>query len=66
MRVRGEVEIAITSEVWNGAAKLVHIFSMQDPHRNLAAAYIGRVWQPARVKERYDWLFVYDPITAPI
>lgn len=31
-----------------------------------AAAYVDREWQPARVAERYGWLFCYDVIAEPI
>lgn len=30
-----------------------------------AAEIIDREWAPERVRERYDWLFRYDPLTQP-
>ena len=35
-------------------------------HAEGADEYISREWQPERVRERYDWLFTYDALTAPI
>ena len=29
-----------------------------------AAAYVEREWQPEKVRQRYDWLFEYDPLTV--
>jgi salicylate hydroxylase len=31
-----------------------------------AADYVSREWQPERVRERYEWLFAYDPLTFPV
>jgi salicylate hydroxylase len=31
-----------------------------------AAAYVDTEWHEQRVKERYEWLFVYDAAAAPI
>ncbi|HEY7843134.1 MAG TPA: FAD-dependent monooxygenase [Bradyrhizobium sp.] len=35
-------------------------------HAEGANEYVSREWQPERVRERYDWLFNYDALTAPI
>ena len=31
-----------------------------------AARYVDTEWQEARVKQRYDWVFVYDPVRAVV
>lgn len=31
-----------------------------------ATAYIEREWTPERVRQRYDWLYDYDPLTVPL
>ncbi len=31
-----------------------------------AAAYVEREFQPAKVKQRYDWLYEYDALTVPL
>ncbi len=31
-----------------------------------AARYVGSEWQEAKVKQRYDWVFEYDPVRAAI
>lgn len=35
-------------------------------HAEGAAAYVEREWNEARVRQRYEWLFMYDVDTAPI
>lgn len=31
-----------------------------------ANAYITREWTPALIRDRYDWLYEYDPLIAPL
>ena len=31
-----------------------------------AEQYVQREWQEPRIKERYDWVFRYDPVASPI
>jgi salicylate hydroxylase len=31
-----------------------------------AAAYLDREWQPEKVRQRYDWAFEYDALSAPL
>ena len=35
-------------------------------HAAGAEAYVDTEWHEQRVKERYEWLFVYDAATVPI
>ena len=31
-----------------------------------AARYVDSEWQEAKVKQRYDWVFEYDPVQVAI
>ena len=33
-------------------------------HRDTAKQYVDREWHEDKVRERYDWVFTYDPTTA--
>jgi salicylate hydroxylase len=41
-----------------------HNRTLGDPAK--ASGYVEAEWQPDRVRERYDWLFVYDATTTEI
>ena len=41
-----------------------HNQSLADPTR--AEQYVDKEWLPKRVRERYDWLFVYDATTVAV
>jgi salicylate hydroxylase len=45
-------------------AKRFHNPTLADPAG--AEAYIAREWQEERIRQRYEWLFVYDATTVPI
>ena len=56
-----------TSTIVRGSAenaKRFHNATLADPQAG--AAYVDREWEPERVRKRYDWLFEYDAVTAPL
>jgi salicylate hydroxylase len=34
--------------------------------RDTAKQYVDREWHEDRVRQRYDWVFTYDPVTTPL
>jgi salicylate hydroxylase len=56
-----------TARVVNGSAENTRRFhnpALGDPAG--AAAYVAREWAEERLRERYDWMYCYDPVTAPL
>jgi salicylate hydroxylase len=56
-----------TSRIVRGAADNTGRFhnpQLADPA--LAEAIMDREFDPSQVKQRYDWLFEYDPLTTPV
>jgi salicylate hydroxylase len=56
-----------TSRIVRGAADNTGRFHnprLADP--TVAEAIMDREFHPSQVKQRYDWLFEYDPLTAPV
>lgn len=41
-----------------------HNRTLADPEK--AGQYVEEQWLPERVRERYDWLFVYDATTVEV
>ena len=41
-----------------------HNQSLADPTR--AEQYVDEEWLPERIRERYDWLFIYDATMVAI
>jgi salicylate hydroxylase len=35
-------------------------------HAATAAEYVDREWQPHKVSDRYDWLFMYDAVNVEL
>ena len=73
----GDVETALgryeaarlerTSRVVIGSAETTQRFhneTLADPDK--AGQYVDEEWLPERVRERYDWLFVYDATTVAV
>ena len=61
------LRIARTTRVVRGSAeqaKRVHNPALADPA--LAEAHIEREWDKPQVDNRYDWLFEYNPVAAPV
>ena len=56
-----------TARVMRGSAdngRRFHSNQLSTPEQ--AQAYVDREFEPARIAERYDWLYDYDAVTAPI
>jgi salicylate hydroxylase len=56
-----------TGRVVHGSAGMTEQFhnpELADHAR--AVAFMGRQWQPERIRERYEWLFSYDATSVPI
>lgn len=45
-------------------AKRFHNPRLSDPRE--AIAYVNTEWEPEKVRTRYDWLFEYNALTAPL
>ena len=61
--VRMERTARVVTESAANTARF-HNRTLADPEK--AGEYVQEQWLPERVRERYDWLFVYDATTVEI
>jgi salicylate hydroxylase len=62
-----QMRVSRTTAIVRGSAenaKRFHNPLLKDP--SAAPAYIEREWAPDKVRVRYDWLFEYDAVRAPL
>jgi salicylate hydroxylase len=62
-----DLRAARTATIVRGSsenARRFHNPTLADPAA--AVAYVDREWQPERIRKRYDWLFEYDAVSAPL
>ncbi len=67
LRVYQATRIERTTRIVLGSAantKRFHNPELGNPEG--AAQYVRREWEPAKVRERYDWLFAYEPENVPL
>ena len=61
------MRVARTAAIVRGsAANATRFHNPALADEKAAIAYISSEWEPNKVRRRYDWLFDYDAVTAPI
>lgn len=67
LQVYQATRIERTTRIVNGSAantKRFHNPQLADPEA--AARYVAEEWQEAKTRERYEWLFSYEPENVPL
>lgn len=67
LQVYQATRIERTTRIVNGSAANTRRFHNRElAHAEGAAAYIEREWAEDKVRERYEWLFAYEPENVPL
>ena len=62
-----DLRVERTAKIVRGSAENTSRFhnrSLADPEK--AGQFVEEQWLPERVRERYDWLFVYDATSVAV